>query len=130
MEQHQQQRHLIEQRQTDQNRDEFLSWLRFLSWITTILGLVLLFTSNGSGPSQSSSGPSSAFLALTEMLPYIMVGMTVITSLVMLILAFVTRKESNRTSVVFLIIGLFLIASALLQFIMIPQPPQIVPVSH
>ena len=130
MEQHQQQRHLIEQRQTDQNRDEFLSWLRFLSWITTSLGLVLLFTSNGSGPSQSSSGPSSAFLALTEMLPYIMVGMTVITSLVMLILAFVTRKESNRTSVVFLIIGLFLIASALLQFIMIPQPPQIVPVSH
>lgn len=129
MEQHQQQ-HLIEQRQTDQNRDEFLSWLRFLSWITTILGLVLLFTSNGSGPSQSSSGLSSAMIAFTEKLPYIMVGMTVITSLVMLILAFVTRKESNRTSVVFLIIGLFLIAFALLQFIMIPQPPQIVPMSH
>lgn len=130
MEQQHQHQHLIEQQHTNQNRDEFFSWLRFVSMIMTVFGLILLFTSNGSGPSQSSSGPSSAFLALTEKLPYIMIGMTVITSLVMLILAFVTRKESNRTSVVFLIIGLFLIAFALLQFIMIPQPPQIVPMSH
>lgn len=125
----QQQQHLIEQ-QTNQNQDKFISWLRFIPMIMIVLGLILMFKRNGSGPSQSSSGPSSAMSAFTEKLPYIMSGMTVITSLVMLILAFVTRKESNRTSVFFLIIGLFLIAFALLQFIMISPQPQIIPVSH
>lgn len=125
----QQQQHLIEQ-QTNQNRDKLSSLLSCVSAILMVVGLVMMLTSNDSRPSQSSSGPSSAMIALTEKLPYIMIGMSVITSLVMLILAFVTRKESDRTSVFFLSVGLILMAIAVMQFIMIPQPPQIIPVSH
>ena len=124
-----QQQHLIEQ-QTNQNRDKLFSWLRFIPTIMIVFGLVLMFTGGGSGASQSSSGPSSAMIALTEKMPYVMSGATAITSLVLLLLAFVVRKESKRINCFFLIVGLILIAVALLQFIMIPPQPQIVPVSH
>lgn len=126
----QQQQHLIEQ-QTNQNRDKLFSWLRFIPMIMIVLGLIIMFTRNGSGPSQSSSGPSSAMIALTEKMPYVMSGATAITSLVLLVLAFIARKESKRIVAFFLIVGLIMMALAFLQFIMIsPQPPQIIPVSH
>ena len=125
----QQQQHLIEQ-QTNQNRDKLFSWLRFIPMIMIVLGLILMFTRNGSGPSQSSSGPSSAMIALTEKLPYVAVGMSAVAGLVFLMLAFVTREESKRINVFFLIVGLILMALAFLQFIMIPPQPQIIPVSH
>ena len=125
----QQQQHLIEQ-QTNQNRDKLFSWLRFIPMIMIVLGLILMFTRNGSGPSQSSSGPSSAMIALTEKMPYVMSGATAIISLVFLVLAFFARKGSKRIDVFFLIVGLFLMLFALLQFIMISPQPQIIPVSH
>lgn len=125
-----QQQHLIEQHRTNQNQDKLLSCLRFIPMIMIVLGLILMFTRNGSGPSQSSSGPSSAMIALTEKMSYILSGATVVAGLVLLVLAFVTRKESNRINVFFLIFGLILIAVAFLQFIMIPPQPQIIPVSH
>ena len=125
----QQQQHLIEQ-QTNQNQDKFISCLRFIPTIMIVFGLILMFTGNGSGPSQSSSGPSSAMSAFTEKLPYIMSGATAITSLVLLVLAFIARKESKRIVAFFLIVGLILMALAFLQFIMIPPQPQIIPVSH
>ena len=126
----QQQQHLIEQRQTNQNQDKLLLWLHCIPIIMILFGLILMFTENGSGASQSSSGPSSAMIALTEKMPYILSGATAIAGLVLLVLAFITRKESKRINVFFLIFGLILIAVALLQFIMIPPQPQIVPVSH
>lgn len=125
----QQQQHLIEQ-QTNQNQDKFISCLRFIPTIMIVFGLTLMFTRNGSGPSQSSSGPSSAMIALTEKLPYVVVGMSAVTGLVLLVLSFIARKESKRIDVFFLIVGLILIAFAFLQFIMIPPQPQIIPVSH
>lgn len=125
----QQQQHLIEQ-QTNQNQDKHISYLRCIPTIMIVFGLILMFTGNGSGPSQSSSGPSSAMIALTEKMSYVMSGATAITSLVLLLLAFVVRKESKRINGFFLIVGLILIAVALLQFIMIPPQPQIIPVSH
>lgn len=124
-----QRQHLIEQ-QTNQNQDKFISCLRFIPMIMIVLGLILMFTRNGSEPSQSSSGPSSAMIALTEKMPYVMSGATAITSLVLLVLAFIARKESKRIVAFFLIVGLILMALAFLQFIMIPPQPQIVPVSH
>ena len=125
-----QQQHLIEQHQTNQNQDKHISWLRCIPTIMIVFGLILMFTDNGSGASQSSSGPSSAMIALTEKMLYVMSGATAITSLVFMVLAFVTRTESKRINGFFLIIGLILIAVALLQFIMIPPQPQIIPVSH
>ena len=125
-----QQQHLIEQHQTNQNQDKHISWLRCIPTIMIVFGLILMFTDNGSGTSQSSSGPSSAMIALTEKMLYVMSGATAITSLVFMVLAFVTRTESKRINGFFLIIGLILIAVALLQFIMIPPQPQIIPVSH
>lgn len=125
-----QQQHLIEQHRTNQNQDKLLSWLHCIPIIMIVFGLILMFTGNGSGASQSSSGPSSAMIALTEKMPYILSGATVVAGLVLLVLAFVTRKESNRINVFFLIFGLILIAVAFLQFIMIPPQPQIIPVSH
>ena len=125
-----QQQHLIEQHQTNQNQDKHISWLQCIPTIMIMFGLILMFTDNGSGASQSSSGPSSAMIALTEKMPYVMSGATAITSLVLLLLAFIARKESKRINGFFLIVGLILIAVALLQFIMIPPQPQIVPVSH
>ena len=124
-----QQQHLIEH-QTIQNRDKLFSWLRSIPTIMIVFGLVLMFTGGGSGPSQSSSGPSSAMIALTEKMPYVMSGATAVISLVFLVLAFFARKESKRIDVFFLIVGLFLMLFALLQFIMIPLQPQIIPVSH
>ena len=125
-----QQQHLFEQRQTNQNRDKLLSWLHCIPLIMIVFGLILMFTGGGSGASQSSSGPSSAMISLTEKMPYIMSGASAITGLVFLILAFLTREESKRINVFFLIVGLILIAFAFLQFIMIPPQPQIIPVSH
>lgn len=125
-----QQQHLIEQHRTNQNQDKLLSWLHCIPIIMIVFGLILMFTGNGSGASQSSSGPSSAMIALIEKMSYILSGATVVAGLVLLVLAFVTRKESNRINVFFLIFGLILIAVAFLQFIMIPPQPQIIPVSH
>ena len=125
-----QQQHLIEQHRTNQNQDKHISWLHCIPIIMIVFGLILMFTGNGSGASQSSSGPSSAMIALIEKMPYILSGATVVAGLVLLVLAFVTRKESNRINVFFLIFGLILIAVAFLQFIMIPPQPQIIPVSH
>lgn len=125
-----QQPHLIEQQQTNQNRDKFISCLRFIPTIMIAFGLVLMFTGNGSRASQSSSGLSSAMISLAEKLSYIAVGMSAVTGLVFLVLAFLTKEESKRINVFFLIVGLILIAFAFLQFIMIPTQPQIVPVSH
>lgn len=126
----QQQQHLIEQQQTNQNQNELLSWLHRIPIIMIVFGLILMFTDDGSGASQSSSGPSSAMIDLTEKMPYVLSGATVVAGLVLLVLAFVTRKESKRINVFFLIFGLILIAFAFLQFIMIPPQPQIIPVSH
>lgn len=126
----QQQQHFIEQRQTNQNQDKLLLWLHCIPIIMIVFGLILMFTGNGSGASQSSSGPSSAMIALTEKMPYILSGATVVAGLVLLVLAFITRKESKRIDVFLLIFGLILIAVAFLQFIMIPPQPQIIPVSH
>ena len=123
------QQHLIEQ-QTSQNQDKLISFLRFIPTIMIVFGLILLFTSGGSGPSQSSSGPSSAMISLAEKLPYIAVGLSAVIGLVFLVIAFLTREESKRINVFFLIVGLILIAFALLQFIMISPQPQIIPVSH
>ena len=125
-----QQQHLIEQHQTNQNQDKHISWLQCMPTIMIVFGLILMFTDNGSGASQSSSGPSSAMIFLAEKLPYIAVGMSAVTGLVLMVLAIVTRTESKRIDGFFLIIGLILIAVALLQFIMIPPQPQIIPVSH
>lgn len=125
-----QRQHLIEQHQTNQNQDKHISWLQCIPTIMIVFGLILMFTDNGSGASQSSSGPSSAMIALTEKMPYVMSGATAITSLVLLLLAFIARKESKRINGFFFIVGLILIAVALLQFIMIPPQPQIIPVSH
>jgi len=125
-----QQQHLIEQHQTNQNQDKHISWLQCIPTIMIVFGLILMFTDNGSGASQSSSGPSSTMISLAEKMSYVMSGATAITSLVLLLLAFVVRKESKRINGFFLIVGLILIAVALLQFIMIPPQPQIIPVSH
>ena len=125
-----QQQHLIEQQQTNQNQDKHISCLRCIPMIMIVFGLILMFTGNGSGASQSSSGPSSAMIDLTEKMSYVLSGATVVAGLVLLVLAFVVRKESKRIDGFFLIFGLILIAVALLQFIMIPPQPQIVPVSH
>lgn len=125
-----QQPHLIEQRQKNQNRDKFISCLRFIPTIMIAFGLVLMFTGNGSRASQSSSGPSSALISLIEKMPYIMSGASAIVSLVLLVLAFVTRKESKRVSVSFLVFSLVLMSVAVLQIVMIPTQPQIIPVSH
>lgn len=125
-----QQQHLIEQHQTNQNQDKHISCLRCIPTIMIVFGLILMFTGNGSGASQSSSGPSLAMISLAEKLPYIAVGMSAVTGLVFMVLAFVTRTESKRINGFFLIFGLILIAVALLQFIMIPPQPQIIPVSH
>lgn len=123
MEQHQQ--HLIEQRQTDQNRDEFLSWLRFLSWITTILGLVLLFTSNGSGPSQLSS----ALLDLMEKIPYITSGLMVIVGLMCFVFAYSMRKDSKGFVAFFIVAALVMFLLSWHTVNSIPQI-QIIQVSH
>ena len=124
-----QQQHLIEQ-QTNQESRQIHFMFTFTPMIMIVLGLILMFTRNGSGPSQSSSGPSSAMIALTEKMPYVMSVATAITSLVFLVLAFIARKESKRIVAFFLIVGLILMALAFLQFIMIPPQPQIIPVSH
>lgn len=125
-----QQQHLIEQHRTNQNQGKHISCLRCIPTIMIVFGLILMFTDNGSGASQSSSGPSSAIISLAEKLPYIIVGMSAVTGLILMVLAFVTRTESKRINGFFLIVGLILIAVALLQFIMIPPQPQIIPVSH
>lgn len=125
MEQHQQQ-HLIEQQpQSTLNRDKLSSFLSCVSAILIVVGLVLMLTSNGSGPSQSSPRPSD----LAEKTPYIMSGMMTIVGLICLAVAYKSRKDSKQIMILFLILGLAMFLLVWYAVNMTNQV-QIVPVSH
>lgn len=126
IEQHQQQ-HLIEQRQpqTTLNRDGLSSLLKVVSAILMVVGLVIMLTSNGSGPSQSSSRLSD----LSEKLPYIVSGMMTLFGLISLGVAYSLRKDSKGLVAVFLVLSLTMFLLAWYSVSLVDQA-QIVPVSH
>lgn len=135
MEQHQQQhlieryrqQHLIEQRQpqTTLNWNKLSALLSSVSAVLIVVGLALMLTSNGSGPSQSGSGLRD----LAEKMPYIMSGMMTIVGLICLAVAYKSRKDSKGLVALFLILGLAMFLLAWYAVSLVNQV-QIVPVSH
>lgn len=122
-----QQQHLIEQRQpqTTLNWDKLSALLSSVSAVLIVVGLALMLTSNGSGPSQSSSRLSD----LAEKMPYIMSGMMTIVGLICLAVAYKSRKDSKQIVTLFLILGLAMFLLAWYAVSLVNQV-QIVPVSH
>ena len=98
----------------------------FIASSLLVIGLVKILTSN-----DSSQHPRNSIdvIEFTRSLTYLGFGMSVIVGLVLLGLAYITRKDSVRLAVFFAIIGLVL---PLLSWILIGSIPQsyIVPAEY
>ena len=116
----------VNQKQETNQRLERLSPLLSLTPVILIaVFLIKLLTSD----SQSSSGMSPGMRTLTDNLPYIGSAAVFASSLVCIFVAFMTRKESKKLAVFFVILALILIFIAWSAINSISQV-QIVPVSH
>lgn len=76
--------------------------LRIVAIVLLLVGAYLLVTNTGSNSTSISPGMQT----LTDNAPMIEFGMTVIVGLVLLILAFVNRKESPKLALFYLAIGI------------------------
>lgn len=78
--------------------------LRIIAIISFIIGAYLLLTNPSAGSDSTSINPGMQ--TIIDNAPMIEFGMTTIVGLVLLILAFVNRKESPKLAIIFLAVGI------------------------
>lgn len=94
---------LIEEKsEKSQSLDELHIFLCITAIILFLVGAYLLLTNTGSNSASISPGMQT----LINSAPMIEFGMTVIVGLVLLLLAFVNRKESPKLALFYLVIGI------------------------
>lgn len=114
-----------QKRDTNQKSERLSSLLSITPVILIAIFLIKLLTSD----SQSSSRMSPGMRTLIDNLPYIGASTISASSLVCIFVAFMTRKESKKLAVFFVILALILIFISWSAINSISQV-QIVPVSH
>lgn len=117
---------IIEERpEKSQSLERLHIFLRIIAIVSLIIGVYMLLTNQGT----SSNAISPGMQALIDNMPLIEYGMAGLISIICLIVAFITRKESPKLALVILIIGITIPLIVWCLHISFPQP-HIVPVSN
>ena len=93
-----------EKSEKSQSLERLSICLRIVAIVSLLIGAYLLLTNPNTG--SNSTSIRSGMQTLNDNVPMIEFGMTVVVGLVLLILAFINRKESPKLALFYLVIGI------------------------